>query len=127
MKFSRQFLYATMNFMQEADREVGGMPEEKIEAMLDAFDPSLKREILIMILKGETAGAMTIRSVVNVNRQKINAIKEIRAATGFGLKEAKDVADEVDARGYSTIPGNWSYETRKQLDKALLNTGYEVL
>jgi hypothetical protein len=33
-------------------------------------------------------------------RQKIQAIKEIRALTGLGLKEAKDLADAIEAGNY---------------------------
>lgn len=35
---------------------------------------------------------------------KVNAIKEIRQATGLGLKEAKDVADNVHQQLYNNNP-----------------------
>lgn len=37
--------------------------------------------------------------------QRIRAIKELRQATGLGLKEAKDVADAIAAGGVLPVPG----------------------
>lgn len=37
--------------------------------------------------------------------QRIRAIKELRQATGLGLKEAKDIADAIAAGGVLPVPG----------------------
>jgi ribosomal protein L7/L12 len=41
--------------------------------------------------------ALASAAALLVRKRKIEAIKEIRAATGLGLKEAKDLADELEA------------------------------
>lgn len=128
MKFSDRFVYEVVLFMQKCAEELGDIGEEKAEAMLDAFDPGLKRQILLMTIQGTISGPMQIRAVSTYDtRQKIAAIKEIRAMTGFGLKEAKDVIDEADQKGISRIAGAWSLEQRMQMRERLAGTGYTLV
>lgn len=48
-------------------------------------------------------GRRKVYKILSVDGQKIPAIKFIRAITGLGLKEAKDISDIVDANGYCTV------------------------
>lgn len=41
--------------------------------------------------------------VRTIGPNKINAIKEIRTLTGWGLKESKDFTDDVEAHGPKTL------------------------
>jgi len=127
MKYSGEFIYATISFMRAVDQEIG-LLEEKADAMLDALDPAIKRQMLFAMIKGNVTGSMTIHAVPGVlSRQKIQAIKAVRASTGYGLKEAKDVIDECEKQGRSTIPGEWEPGVWSQLKHALTGTGYEML
>jgi ribosomal protein L7/L12 len=127
MKYSGAFIYATISFMRAVDQEIG-LLEEKADAMLDALDPAIKRQMLFAMIKGDVTGSMTVHAVLGVqSRQKINAIKAVRGSTGYGLKEAKDIIDECETQGRSTIPGEWEPSVRAQLKHELTGTGYEML
>jgi len=124
-KFSEEFLHATMSFMRAVDREVG-VNEENVEQLLDQIAPGLRKKLLLMAITGDLAGDITIHSVATVNKQKINAIKEVRRATGLGLKEAKDIVELADQKGWVNIQGEFPYKVRNELGKGLRGTGYEL-
>ena len=129
-KYSRKLIYNAVEFLRAANEELeDGVGEEQVYAMLDAFDPALKRQLLMEMLMGNIGGAMRVRAVHQgdtAQRKKIEAIKEIRAATGFGLKETKDVVDAADY-GVSEITGDWDGDTHYHLGRALQGTGYELV
>jgi hypothetical protein len=128
MKYSSELIYAAVGFMQAANKELGDIADEKIEAIFDAFDPSLRRQILMLMIKGELYGPVRIRlEPGHKQNYKINAIKEIRAFSGFGLKEAKDLVDLADSGKIATIEGTFSMDQRSKLKTALAGTGYEVV
>jgi hypothetical protein len=52
--------------------------------------------------EGDAPGSLTL-VLDDCGHRKIGAIKEIRTVTGFGLREAKDIADRVGAH----LPWNW--------------------
>lgn len=60
--------------------------------------------------------------LIRVGRNKIDAIKEIRKATGLGLKEAKDLIDSVPCR----IPIAENNPNTEHLAEALGQLGAEV-
>jgi ribosomal protein L7/L12 len=124
-KFSEEFLYATMSFMRAVDREVG-VNEENVDEFLDMISPGLRKKLLLMAITGEAGGSAIIRSVPVVNKKKINAIKAVRAATGLGLKEAKDTIELADAKGWVNLQIDFTTQTRLQLARDLVGTGYEV-
>lgn len=126
-KYSRKLIYNAVEFLRAANEELeNGLGEEQVYAMLDAFDPALKRQLLMEMLMGHVGGVLRVRSVWSEGKQKINAIKEIRAATGFGLKEAKNVIDAADT-GVAEIEGNWNRDTYNRLARSLHGTGYELV
>jgi hypothetical protein len=128
MKFSSELIYSAVSFMQTANRELGDIADEKIEAMFDAFDPGLRRQILMHIIKGDITGPIRVRFVNNVQyRNKIQAIKSVRAVSGLGLKEAKDLIEEAESGKIATIVGNFDIKQRKQFADELVGTGYEVV
>jgi ribosomal protein L7/L12 len=124
-KFSEEFLYATMSFMRAVDREVG-VNEENVDEFLDMISPGLRKKLLLMAITGEAGGSATIRSIPVANKQKINAIKAVRAATGLGLKEAKDTVDEADEKGWVHLTFDFTTQQRLQLARDFVGTGYEV-
>jgi len=129
-KYSRKLIYNAVEFLRAANEELeDGVGEEQVYAMLDAFDPVLKRQLLMEMLMGNIGGAMRVRAVQQgdtAQRKKIEAIKVIRAATGFGLKETKDVVDAADY-GVGEIAGDWDGDTHYHLGRSLQGTGYELV
>ena len=98
MKFSSELIYSAVNFMQIANRELGDIADEKIEAMFDTFDPALRRQILMHMIKGDITGPIRVRfDHTHTHRNKIQAIKAVRWISGMGLKEAKDFVEEAEA------------------------------
>jgi large subunit ribosomal protein L7/L12 len=57
-----------------------------------------------------------------VGDKKINVIKAVRAATGLGLKEAKDLVESAP----STVKEALTKEAAEELKKALMAEGAEV-
>ncbi|MEK6572183.1 MAG: 50S ribosomal protein L7/L12 [Bacteroidota bacterium] len=54
----------------------------------------------------------------NVGAQKINVIKIVRAATGLGLKEAKDLVDGAPKAVKDTVPKEEAEKLKKELEDA---------
>ena len=128
MKFSSELIYSAVNFVQVANRELGDIADEKIEAMFDAFDPALRRQILMHMIKGDITGPIRIRFDSSTKLpQKIQAIKAVRWISGMGLKEAKDFVEEAEAGKVAVINGNFDAKQRRQFSAELTNTGYEVV
>ena len=68
---------------------------EEAERFLEAVNPSIRRHLLLRKLRG--VGSILVLDRTVENRQKISAIKELRAATGLGLREAKDLVELAEA------------------------------
>ena len=50
--------------------------------------------------------------------KKINVIKEVRAITGLGLKEAKDLVEAAPKEIKKGVPKKEAYEAKKKLEAA---------
>jgi ribosomal protein L7/L12 len=128
MKFSSNLIYAAVAFMKTANEELGDIADEKIESMFDAFDPALRRQILMHMIKGDIAGPIRVKfDRYQSSQNKIQAIKAVRWISGMGLKEAKDFIEEAEAGNISVMHGNFDIEKRKQFTKELSGTGYLVI
>jgi hypothetical protein len=128
MKFSSELIYSAVSFMQTANRELGDIADEKVEAMLDAFDPALRRQILMHMIKGDVIGPIRVRfDHTHTHRNKIQAIKAVRWISGMGLKEAKDFVEEAESGQIAVMNGNFDAKQRRQFSAELANTGYEVV
>ena len=127
-KYSKRLIWAVIDFVKIANEELGGkLGDQQAYAMLDAFDPALKRQMLLELMLGHTVGAMRIRRDPDItNRKKIEAIKQVRTITRFALREAKDVVDTADT-GIAEIPGSWTIEEYNALAYNLIGTGYELV
>jgi ribosomal protein L7/L12 len=68
---------------------------EEAERFLEALNPSIRRHLLLRKLRG--VGTTLVLDRTAPERNKISAIKEIRAATGLGLREAKDLVELAEA------------------------------
>lgn len=96
--------------------------EDAVIELLDTIDPSIRRYMLLDNLKG-VGDHITADHTSGIVRQKINAIKEVRAATGYGLKEAKDLIDAADDGRVLKLP-EMDWERKSRLQTALRGTGY---
>jgi len=56
--------------------------------------------------------------LINCGEKKINVIKAVRAATGLGLKEAKDLVDGAPQNVKEGLPKTEAEELKKQLEEA---------
>jgi large subunit ribosomal protein L7/L12 len=56
--------------------------------------------------------------LINCGEKKINVIKAVRAATGLGLKEAKDLVDGAPQNVKEGLPKAEAEELKKQLEEA---------
>ena len=126
-KFSNAIFNAALNFIRLAREEEGDMGAARVYAMMDAFDPDLRDEIMLRLIINDTTGPIRIVMQHEGIKQKITAIKEVRTMTRFGLKEAKDVLDLADEGRNAIIEGDWTAEQRDALSKSLRGTGYAVV
>ena len=126
-KFSNAIFNAALNFIRLAREEEGDMGAARVYAMMDAFDPDLRDEIMLRLIINDTTGPIRIVMQHEGIKKKINAIKEVRSMTRFGLKEAKDVLDLADEGRNAIIEGDWTAEQRDALSKSLRGTGYAVV
>jgi ribosomal protein L7/L12 len=126
-KFSNAIFTAALNFIRLAREEEGDMGAERVYAMMDAFDPDLRDEVMLRLIINDTTGPIRIVLQHEGIKQKITAIKEIRTMTRFGLKEAKDIADLADEGRAAIIEGDWTAEQKDALSKGLRGTGYAVV
>ena len=126
-KFSNAIFNAALNFIRLAREEEGDMGAARVYAMMDAFDPDLRDEIMLRLIINDTTGPIRIVMQHEGIKQKITAIKEVRSMTRFGLREAKDVLDLADEGRTAIIEGDWTSEQRDALSKSLRGTGYIVV
>ena len=56
--------------------------------------------------------------LTSVGDKKINVIKEVRAITGLGLKEAKDLVDGAPKEVKEAVPKKEAEEAKKKLEAA---------
>ena len=128
MKYSRNLIFSAVDFMKVAAEELGeDLSEQRVEAMMDAFDPGLKKQILMEMIKGNVGNRIRIQLESQENRQMIKAIKAVRAATGFGLNEAKDIIDNASSGSIVEIPGDHDKQKYRQLSNDLFGTGYRLV
>lgn len=103
-----------------------GVTVEQVYAMLDAFDPNLKDEIIMRAIMGDHKRQIKIRANGKQTGYKINAIKELRSYFGLTLKEAKEYADSAEHK-LTHIPYDIGLKERIEFMKKLESFGYTVI
>lgn len=104
--------------------------ETEVDEFLDNISPGLRRRLLIEQLTGYGSKIVIDAGVKSIDRQKINAIKAVRQATSWGLKEAKDFVET--AEGYTSathtqLPSDMNTDMRWHLAQNLRGTGYQLV
>jgi large subunit ribosomal protein L7/L12 len=100
---------------------------ELVKMMEEKFGVSAAAPVAVAAAAGPVAEAAEVKTEFDVimtafGDNKINVIKEIRAITGLGLKEAKDMVEGVPA----TVKEGISKEEAEKLKKQLEDAGAKV-
>lgn len=79
--------------------------------------------VAVAAVAGGDAGAAEAKDefevvLANAGASKINVIKEVRAITGLGLKEAKDLVDGAPKTIKEGVPTAEAEEMKKKLEEA---------
>lgn len=100
---------------------------ELVKALEDKFGVSAAAPVAAMAVPGAAGAAggaeaeeKSVFSVVlaDVGANKINVIKEIRAVTSLGLKEAKDLVEAAPKEVKTDVPKDEAEKMKKQLEEA---------
>jgi hypothetical protein len=120
---------AAINFAQEIAISLGEsfLAEEVTNNVFASIHPGLPKRVTLDLLLGKGNAAI----IRDVNHQgdilKINAIRAIRIATGFPLREAKIVSEDVMERGERwTLPSTITRAKREELRQGLAGTGWRL-
>ncbi len=94
-----------------------------ISAMEEKFGVSAAAAVAAAPMAGAAAAAVEEQTEFNVimssfGANKVNVIKAVRAITGLGLKEAKDLVEGVPATVKEGIPKAEADDVKKQLEEA---------
>lgn len=94
-----------------------------ISAMEEKFGVSAAAAVAAAPMAGAAAAAVEEQTEFNVimssfGANKVNVIKAVRAITGLGLKEAKDMVEGVPATVKEGVPKAEADTIKKQLEEA---------
>jgi len=98
---------------------------ELIEAMEEKFGVSAAAAVAVAAPAGGDAGGEAAAEkdefdvvLTSAGDKKVNTIKAVRAITGLGLKEAKEMVDGAPATVKEAAPKAEAEEFKKQLEEA---------
>jgi len=89
----------------------------------DKWGVSAAAPVAVAAAGGEVAPAAEAKTEFNVmltafGEKKINVIKEVRAVTGLGLKEAKDLVEAAPSMVKEAVPEAEANEIKAKLEEA---------
>lgn len=108
--------------MQKAYGQETGM--KCFDVMRETFGEDLCGAVLFGIMEGVRGDQITIRTTTDNLNRKIEAIKEVRHISGWGLKEAKDA---VEAACFQDVTVTLSHDMLKQENSHKLDQSIRVL
>jgi large subunit ribosomal protein L7/L12 len=98
---------------------------EFVKELEETFGVSAAAPVAIAAMPGAAAEAAPVEEqtefsviITSVGEKKINVIKEVRAITNLGLKEAKDLVEKVPGTVKEGIPKAEAEAVAKQLTEA---------
>ncbi|ABA87952.1 ribosomal protein L7/L12 [Syntrophotalea carbinolica DSM 2380] len=98
---------------------------ELVKELEEKFGVSAAAPVAVAAAPGAAAGAAAAEEkdefdvvLKSAGDKKINVIKVVRAATGLGLKEAKDMVDGAPQTIKEAMPKAEAEELKKQLEEA---------
>lgn len=134
-----------LNDLDEIHKEnIIGSTINLIQALSEGFGPEVgmdlydnisnhlgtgtKEAVFMTMLSGRSAGTIMIRGIPEQKRlsiSRIDVIKCIRNYTGFGLKEAKDVMDELFYGADKILKIDW--QKRNDFARDIRKIGVECI
>ena len=94
-------------------------------SLKEGMGEDLQNAVLMGLLRGIKYDLKIRTHAPRESRMFINAIKAVRVATGYGLKDAKDFMDQVENVGYSTLSVSPEADVEEFI-KEMTYAGYEV-
>lgn len=98
---------------------------ELISAMEEKFGVSAASAVAVAGPAGGGDGAAAVEEkedfdivLASIGEKKVNVIKAVRAITGLGLKEAKELVDGAPSTVKEAAPKAEAEEAKKQLEEA---------
>lgn len=95
------------------------------QTIINTVDDDVRGGIMFAMLTGRASLAVDIHMVPP--GRKIDAIKAIRAATGLGLKESKDIVDEIAGVSYPHNNNGMNQPVYSQPKTVRIEVGSEVI
>lgn len=96
-----------------------------VEAMEEKFGVSAAAAVAAAPVAAANGDAASVEEkddfdivLTAIGDRKVNVIKAVRAITGLGLKEAKDMVDSAPSTIKETAPKAEAEEAKKQLEEA---------
>jgi len=96
-----------------------------ISAMEEKFDVSAAAPVAVAVAPGAAASDDAVEEqtefdvmLTSFGANKVSVIKVVRAATGLGLKEAKDLVEAAPSTVKEGLPKGDAEEMKKQLEEA---------
>jgi large subunit ribosomal protein L7/L12 len=96
---------------------------ELVSAMEEKFGVSAAAAVAVAPAAGGDAAAVEEKDefdviIVSAGEKKVNSIKVVRAITGLGLKEAKDLVDNAPSAVKEGVSKSEAEDLKKQLEEA---------
>jgi ribosomal protein L7/L12 len=121
-EYKGEIIQTGLQFMKSITEAYGAEEGMKLwDGIASTLDPDIKAQIFFAMITGEYTTQIIISAQRTPNR--VGAIKAIRSVTGLGLKEAKDLSDELE---YKSIKLTVQPEHRLQSIKVLRDSGITV-
>ena len=107
-----------ISFMRSITEAYGSDDGMKLwDAISSTLDPDVKGQIFFAMLVGDHRSEIYVKGL---NAAALNnyvpVIKAIREITGWGLKEAKDCADQIRNNQVQAIPVNIAAERQRHIN-----------
>lgn len=106
-KYEPEFYIKLQEFIEEMRNY--GFNDDVLSNVLDALDPDIMNHMTMMRLKEVGIFPVILRFRIIpgqaelFNTSFIDFIKHLRAVTGYGLRESKDIADDLKFNNYTVI------------------------
>jgi len=94
------------------------------DSIMTTVDLEVKGAIFFAMISGHTGNQITIYGIDENYSDRIARIKAIRAVTGLGLKEAKDISDRISNGGIERIDISRSEGMRAMGE--LISVGFKI-
>jgi hypothetical protein len=122
--FKQDVIQSGINFMRSITEAYGTDEGMKLwDTIASTLDPDVKGEIFFAMLTGEYNNIISISSH-QPGANRVGMIKAIRVVTGLGLKEAKDLSDELS--NGKVIKLSCNPKKRLEYLSELRNAGFNV-